>query len=518
MLRRLLTATLLLATGGIVANAEILLPDRQYRFCTQGSSATSNGGCSEVLCKKLQATGNPACNPPNKFNLPEVVAGKSSTGTQWKIAFLEYNDKGKRWDLAQRGVVKAVIEEARQGRTPLTLLMYVHGWQNNAYNSGDVGKFHDYVMRYAEHVKSDSRRRIVGVYLAWRGRSLNISPVVDWLSFWTRGITAGIVGVGDLRQDVDCLAGWGKGPLSADGTLRDCEDRAEDMHPQNRVALSAVEPNPLTPADSTTLNRVVLKGHSFGGRVLDHALLSKSNKGTIQASQCSALETRVPILSKLDLFMLENSATGGVNVRRQLKDCQPCRNDKKGCADYDEAAANYSKAVMARSPEFFGGTNPSRSCGVDVDPKTERCQPYPLVMSISGKRDFLTRILLPIATLGQIPASFMMPLQTHEATPVNPGQKVDVTKGELFQFQAENGSRFVFRRKGKFTPANPIWTLDVDAAIIKDHPDVWNATVMNLEMNLMNFGSELYGRGNKATDPNNPKLILDLPKSALMTK
>jgi hypothetical protein len=502
------------ALTGVAANAQIILPDRQYRYCVSGPSPASEGGCGPELCQQLQKSGQPACSVPKDIDLSEVVSGQSSTGTPWKIAFLEYNDKGKRWDLAQRAIVKAVIEEARQGNRPVTVLMYVHGWQNNAYLSGDVDKFQAYVKTYAEHVtSSDTPRRMVGVYLAWRGRSLNISPVVDWLSFWTRGFTAGVVGTGDLRDDVTCIAGWGKDPLGVDGKLGDCIPGPSPGSPPPPLRMTP-KSRPPEPVDISQQNRVILKGHSFGGRILDHAFLSKSNKGTIQANECSSLESRTPVLAKLDLFMLENAATGGINVWRQLDDCQPCKNRNKGCSDYVASTADYTKSVMARSPAFSGVPGHPTICTSAVS-KHERCQPYPLVLSISGKHDLLTRLLLPIATLGQIPAAFIVPLMTHEAVGSSAASKPNVTKGQLFKFQTDSGDVFMFERKNAWlspkNATNPIWTLEVDSSIIKDHGDVWNPTILNLEMNLMNFGNPAHAPENKATDPNDPRFIRHLP-------
>src|ERR1700682_2681708 len=52
---------------------------------------------------------------------------------RYKLAFIEFGDQGSALDLSQRTAALQVIHQAER---PL-LLVYIHGWQNNA-NSGDV--------------------------------------------------------------------------------------------------------------------------------------------------------------------------------------------------------------------------------------------------------------------------------------------------------------------------------------------------------------------------------------------
>ena len=59
---------------------------------------------------------------------------------RYKLAFIEFGDQGSALDTSQRTAALQVIHEAKR---PL-LLVYIHGWQNNA-NSGDVCRFEHFI-------------------------------------------------------------------------------------------------------------------------------------------------------------------------------------------------------------------------------------------------------------------------------------------------------------------------------------------------------------------------------------
>jgi hypothetical protein len=75
---------------------------------------------------------NTASNPLNSVRGP--------ADGRYKLAFIEFNDQGSELDPSQRA---AALDLIRKAPRPI-LLIYVHGWQNNA-NSGDVCHFEHFL-------------------------------------------------------------------------------------------------------------------------------------------------------------------------------------------------------------------------------------------------------------------------------------------------------------------------------------------------------------------------------------
>src|SRR5205085_12168052 len=135
-----------------------------------------------------------------------------------------------------------------------------------------------------------------------------------------------------------------------------------------------------------------------------------------------------------------------------------------------------SRAVMVRSPGFDRFVCPDH-------PEDDRCQPYPLLVSVSAKNDLLTRLVLFLAS-GEHPAPFLPWLQTHQVREVSESEAViDHSKGQIFSFEGlldgKKRTYIVERKRGRhIAPVNAIWTMKVDKQIINEHGDVWNKSFL----------------------------------------
>lgn len=94
-----------------------------------------------------------------------------STAHPFDFSYIEFDEKGDYWDRRQLGWTVQQIKEVVAADN-MVLIVYVHGWQNNASTSPnhDVGKFHCLL----EHlVAADGgQHRFFGVYIGWRGKSV----------------------------------------------------------------------------------------------------------------------------------------------------------------------------------------------------------------------------------------------------------------------------------------------------------------------------------------------------------
>jgi pimeloyl-ACP methyl ester carboxylesterase len=218
----------------IVAGALILTacaPNRIYRSVPIDSTgsvcvATNSGECSQDPWYQLASgQSTDARNPKNSVHL----------------GFVEFDDQGALFAPELKDGVMNRLRDLSEKHS-LLIVVFAHGWKHNA-SAGDtnVEDFANILQRIAwydeqvcEHA-SCANRRVVGLYLGWRGLSATIEPFKE-LSFWTRKNRAQRVG--------------------SDGVVE---------------VLSEVAKIKANGADKVN-NRLIVAGHSFGAAVIFTAL------------------------------------------------------------------------------------------------------------------------------------------------------------------------------------------------------------------------------------------------------
>lgn len=168
------------------------------------------------------------------------------------LGIVEFDDLGWYWNRKQKDAVVRTIEELAASED-LVLVVFAHGWNHSA-SAGDTN-LRDFetvlanlekLERRAAELKCQKPRRVVGLYLAWRGKAF-LRPskfpgcLYNWTSFWTRKKAAHSVGGEDAVE-----------------LLRDVErirDQAHRVRPEAERA-----------------TRLVVAGHSFGSAVVYGAL------------------------------------------------------------------------------------------------------------------------------------------------------------------------------------------------------------------------------------------------------
>ncbi len=184
---------------------------------------------------------------------------KHGTKGNYYLAFIEFDDQGWFWDRKQMEALLRLLYGRQKDGSAKDFLIFVHahGWQHNARRcDNNVVCFQRLLERFdiMEQI-NENPRKVVGVYVGWRGRSLDI-PGIDNLSFWERKNTADRVGTGGVTE-----------------LLTRLNDFRRYM---NRPRLG----------DKTQL---IISGHSFGGQViysaLSHSLLERAAR-----MRCEKLE------------------------------------------------------------------------------------------------------------------------------------------------------------------------------------------------------------------------------------
>jgi pimeloyl-ACP methyl ester carboxylesterase len=166
----------------------------------------------------------PAILPEPKTDTAEFLACRTGTETKdenrliiedyenYFIGFAEFDDQGWAYKRdEQLAVIKrridADIADPRYAETDFLVLVFVHGWHHNAHdNDCNVQEFRQMVRLAAEGTQDAinkkllvRQRRIIGVYVGWRGESVD-APALRYLTVIDRRDAAERVAKGSVRQ------------------------------------------------------------------------------------------------------------------------------------------------------------------------------------------------------------------------------------------------------------------------------------------------------------------------------
>ena len=363
----------------------------------------------------------------------------------YKVAFVEFKDNGDPHDPQQTEAAVNLIETERGVKdknyvASSVVIIYVHGWKNNADQvtppkRKDVEKFKDALAQVAPLLPRlpDGRPTpLVGVFIGWHGKSLELPDAVNWVSFWTRGIAARRVGGDALTKSLNRLVQAGKAGSK----------------------------------DHKNVNaKVLVVGHSFGSRVLENAEKRKSiQKGACVQLHDDGRPTRPPV----DLVLFVNAATGSKVTRDIIDECTP----KKG------SDPNH---IFVRHPNYD-----DKLCEIDEGPRASSplCRPYPMFVSISSRSDYATKILLPLAAF-RLSAAHTDWLNTHKVVELKPEDEVPADHIFTFRSGHHNGEHLYAVVPKQRDHMDPFWIMTVDRNVISSHGDIWNTDFMSMLISLM---------------------------------
>jgi hypothetical protein len=107
----------------------------------------------------------------------------------YDLALIELDDHGELWSPAQATQALARIRQASATDDGTILVVFIHGWGHNAAEGDlNVDGFRSWLdsISEVEAMRSSANpRRVVGVYLGWRGRSSRLGPL-GVLTFFSR--------------------------------------------------------------------------------------------------------------------------------------------------------------------------------------------------------------------------------------------------------------------------------------------------------------------------------------------
>jgi hypothetical protein len=328
------------------------------------------GGLAPVLEPQLAD-----CDQTGKDPCMQTFKGESEP-RHFSLAHIEFDDVGEMWSIgdlrpvaipiAGKDFRKSQLEQAidliaenkqtaAKQKRPLLVLAFVHGWHNNA-SPGDehdknLGSFKASLQFLADREDCSGKCPIiVGVFLSWRGESQISLNGGNFLTYWSRRAAANRVGGPSMTEAVMRLAVAAKGaPLPFDET-----DHCKEQYPapsipattlrENWDQLSSLKDSVFSAADLRTADAeaspqttFLIVGHSFGGRVLEHAvaqpLLALLLERQAQANACAShwnAQNRlskhpekelvaVDVRSPIDLVALVNPANDAFEAKSLIE-------------------------------------------------------------------------------------------------------------------------------------------------------------------------------------------------------
>jgi pimeloyl-ACP methyl ester carboxylesterase len=199
---------------------------------------------------------------------PQFEQTAVSSGRNYRLSFVEFDERGDFWDRKQLGDASRTIRNAKK---PVLLVTFIHGWHNNAA-SGDVETFRCLLSELAIS-ESLGGFQVHGVFLGWRGRVLQ-GPL-DYVTFLDRKAAATRVAGTPITE-----------------TIFELIRQARKAHPDQ--------------------SKCVVIGHSFGGLVLEKAMAQALTGGVLAQDVQTGGK---PFDAPADLILLVNSATESIYAK-----------------------------------------------------------------------------------------------------------------------------------------------------------------------------------------------------------
>lgn len=391
--------------------------------------------CVPPILFLLALLGVSACTKQQMYRPDNIVKGPGYT-----LGFVEFDDQGEPWSPTQAERVIDVIERANRAKNGALVMVFVHGWKNNAspeqeqkdgYALNGFNKLLTETVQTLRVTYPTSPPQVVGVYVSWRGQSARALEIV---TFYGR------------RRAAKRVAG-----TAATGTLFEI----------------------LSMANQRPESRVVLIGHSFGGLVVEE-VVSGVMSGVLLGAP--GPEAEFPA----DLVVLLNPASASVHAK-QLVDLLI----RKGIKLYrvDTAGKRYERPLLISVTSV-------------ADTATRVAFPLGTTLGTLGRRyrDYGPEFCSPGVsqrTFQRQTAGHTEVLHSHivttapRATPAAPGElglRVDTdpaTQQITISFDGEN-QRVTIARKLLTLNDTPYWIMRVPKSLIPDHSDIFRPDTIRM--------------------------------------
>jgi hypothetical protein len=381
------------------------------------------------------------------------------------LGFIEFDDQGQ---LFQRTQMRAVINELNMAAASQDLLMvvFVHGWKHSAAPGDDnIRTFRRSLERISEiESRISSRtgvaeRRVVGVYLGWRGGSVTLSGVKE-LTFWDRKNTAHKVGHGAVTEVL------------------------------NRLELIRKTKHAIASDRNASRTRLVVVGHSFGGAVVFSALSQILMTGFVDTVGPDGLVSNVKGFG--DLVVLINPAFEAMRFT-PLSDMA---NERRS---YFQSQL---PVIAILTSEADDATKIAFPLGRRFSTFFEKSRDMTRKNAVSGEHEVIEQKQANITTVGHFDPYETHTLRAKQAgqaeslpdVPVDAAVRVFLDVAESWEHD-QPGSVIDFRdsvleRTETSGGRNPYLVIRVDGELIEDHNDIDDPRIASFIRQLILIASQ----------------------------
>jgi len=386
---------------------------------------------------------------------------------EYTLGFIELDDQGQLQNRAQMNAVLGGVYELA-AHDELLMVVFVHGWKHNAApGDPNIDTLRDALMALSrlESKLAAHPRRVVGLYLGWRGASVTV-PGVEQLSFWDRKSTAHKVGRGGTAE----VLGRIEQIKRVKDALRDQGAPAEGGGAQART-------------------RLVVVGHSFGGAVvytaLAHALMSRF---VITSGRSCAPDPDTAVCDAAgfgDLVVLVNPAFEAIRFSA-LSDMA---NERR---TYFETQRPVLAILTSEADDATRRAFPlGRFFSTLFDKHRRVARPNP----VTGEQESIDQYAADITAIGHFE-----PYRTHRLVPAANAGAALSDRALFFQVESgwvEDGPGKVIRfgqaklvRSHDTVARNPYLVIGVDRALIADHNDFYNPRIAEFLTQLIQLSAQ----------------------------
>ncbi len=372
-----------------------------------------------------------------------------NTDKEFHLGFVEFDDQGQLRDREQMNVVLDTYLPISSS-DDVVVAVFVHGWHHNAA-PGDsyVESFKQLLaeVSHTENVASQqdkrAKRKVLGVYIGWRGDSL-ILPLVKYTSFWERKNTARKVGILGVTEVIL---------------------RLEEMV----YAKATTE----TSNPKSVKSRIVIMGHSFGGAV-------------VYASLNQVLVERF-IGRHQKKYQKSTEGFGHLVVLMN-----PAFEALRFSTIFDMSQEDCSRNWKDQIPRFVMLTSEADTVTRYVFPYLGRSftflfESYEELNRQICTKDGKAKVTISEGEADRIAIGQFEPYRTHTLTPLQDKKirKSDFNYRSLKTAWLDQGfgSQLDFEgvsltHLGRTDPLNPYLNIYVDGSLMKNHGDIWGKEVI----------------------------------------
>jgi hypothetical protein len=333
---------------------------------------------------------------------------------------------------------------------PLRIVVFVHGWKHDADTDDDNVKWARMQLKGIAEAEG-AKRRVIGIYIGWRGTPIVAPDVIQDLTFWDRKSVAEQVAQGSVNELLAFITTY--------------------EHTRNSISSCNLKPNltsgagnvpaPIIPGASSSPQVVtVFVGHSFGGLILYEALAPRILDSLVSVQLDMKLDLPGRLRRGVDMIVLINPAIEATRF-------QPLYRAMK-YASQMEHQAPLMVLVTSTADEATGDAFPiARRLWQPATNSDEEREAYR--ETIGHMQAYITHDLI---------------LQANGEPTCRPPNRSGASDALCF------ADSTLTPRDGPYNTF-PVWNISTDKSEIKSHDDISEPQFVRFMVALTQYGMEL---------------------------